>query len=204
VLFSLLGLLVVAGLVAGGLRIFSNVGSTRSSAPPAPTTAQKEAMAKELGGTSFVSPDGAASIVVSPTWTATKLSADSGNPRVTSEGTWYLGSGNTTLNDVVTVVSEKIPSVMGMDAYLAASIVMAKRSLTDFAVVSQSRDHNAYGHEVGIITFTTTIQGQTVSGMSYVVLGGGYATTVDLLSSPARFDDVVAHEMSFISTATAK
>ena len=90
-----------------------------------------------------------------------------------------------------------------MDTYLAATTVGAKRSLTDFAVVSQSRDHNAYGHEVGIVTFTTTIQGQTVSGMSYVVLGGGYATTINVLSPPDRFDDVVAHEMSFISTATA-
>ena len=212
VLFSLLGLLVVAGLVAGGARLFSSLGSSlssagsgaKSTAPAGPSTAQKEAMAKELGGTSFISSDGAASIVVSPTWTASEISPDSGSPRVISEGTWYLGSGDATLNDVITVVSEKIPSVMGMDAYLAASIVTAKRSLTDFAVVSQSRDHNAYGREVGILTFTTTIQGQSVSCMSYVVLGGGSATTVNVVSSPDRFDDVVSHEMPFISTLVAE
>ena len=204
VLFSLLGLLVVAGLVAGGLRIFSNVGSTRSSAPPAPTTAQKEAMAQELGGTSFISSDGAASIVVSPTWTASKIPADSGSPRVTSEGTWYLGSGNTTMNDVITVVSEKIPSVAGVDAYMASGSVMAKRSMPDFAVVSQSHGRNMYGHEVGIITYRATVQGVPIAGMSYVVLGGGFATVVNIVSSPDRLDDVVSHEMPFISTLTAK
>jgi len=204
VLFSLLGLLVVAGLVAGGLRIFSNVGSTRSSAPPVPTTAQKEAMAQELGGTSFISSDGAASIVVSPTWTASKIPADSGSPRVTSEGTWYLGSGNTTMNDVITVVSEKIPSVVGVDAYMASGSVMAKRSMPDFAVVSQSHGRNTYGHEVGIITYTATVQGVPIAGMSYVVLGGGFATVVNIMSSPDRFDDVVSHEMPFISTLAAK
>jgi hypothetical protein len=211
VLFSLLGLLVVAGLVAGGARLFSSLGSSlssagsgaKSTAPAGPSTAQKEAMAKELGGTSFVSADGAASIVVSPTWTNFKLSADTGSPRVVTEGSWYLGSGDATLNDVISVVSEKIPSAMGMDTYLAASVVTAKRSLTDFAVVSQSRDHSAYGREVGIITFRMTIQGQPVSGVSYVVLGGGYATTVNVLSSPDRFDGVLSHEMPFISTVTA-
>ena len=95
VLFSLLGLLVVAGLVAGGARLFSSLGSSlssagsgaKSTAPAGPSTTQKEAMAKELGGTSFISSDGAASIVVSPTWTASKTSPDSGSPRVISEGT---------------------------------------------------------------------------------------------------------------------
>ena len=161
-------------------------------------------MAKELGGTSFISSDGAASIVVSPTWTASKISPDSGSPRVISEGTWYLGSGDATLNDVIAIASEKIPSATRMDTYLAATTVGAKRSLTDFVVVSQSRDHSAYGREVGIITFTATIQGQHASGMLYVVLGGDCATTVNVLTSTDRFDEVSNHEMPFISTATAK
>ena len=124
-LWSLVALLVAGALVACGGLLISRVGSAISNeagtkasgapSPTGPTTADVAAEAEQLGGTPFVSSDGAVSLVVPPKWTPVDVPSDAAAlPRVTWQQLWFLGSGDQGFNDMAILATEKIPSLVNL------------------------------------------------------------------------------------------
>ena len=214
-LWSLVALLVAGALVAGGGLLISRVGSAISNAagtkasgapsPTGPTTADVAAEAEQLGGTPFVSSDGVVSLVVPPKWTPVDVPSDAAAvPRVIWQQLWFLGSGDQGFNDMAILATEKIPSLVNLDAYMIGGRVSLKREVDNFVLLSEKRARNAYGQEADILIYKGAKNGVANATMNYTVVGHGVAMLVAVTSSPDRIDEVVAREMPFISTLTAK
>lgn len=214
-LWSLVALLVAGALVAGGGLLISRVGSAISNeagtkasgapSPTGPTTADVAAEAEQLGGTPFVSSDGVVSLVVPPKWTPVDVPPDAAAlPRVTWQQLWFLGSGDQGFNDMAILATEKIPSLVNLNAYMIGGRVSLKREVDNFVLLSEKRARNAYGQEADILIYKGAKNGVANATMNYTVVGHGVAMLVAVTSSPDRIDEVVAREMPFISTLTAK
>jgi hypothetical protein len=159
--------------------------------------------AAELHGTAYVASDGSVSMVESPQWVL--LPPEPGvpdDPYVKTQRSWNLSSHGPGSGDFASVTSYKLAAPIGLDSYTYSTERSLALTMEGYQPVPDEHLTNTYGDPARLVMYRCTIAGATTESLDYLMVDCRIAAEFTVMTSPARFDKVVAEAMPFISTLT--